>query len=120
MTAVEADRRTAELIRANARQVDLPINVISARAETLTHARVGAPYDVIWLDPPYDVTLADLTALTDHLTADGWLVYNGLLAIERAARDPEWSPPPGWDSWTNKHGETVIVYAQRGEELFDA
>lgn len=116
VTAVEADRRTTEIIRANATQVDLPITVITARAETLTLARLGEAFDVIWLDPPYDVELANLNALTDHLIADGWLVHNGLLVIERGARDPQWSPPAGWDSWTNKHGETIVVYAQRGEE----
>ncbi|MGJ3509372.1 16S rRNA (guanine(966)-N(2))-methyltransferase RsmD [Enemella sp. A6] len=112
--AVEADRATAELIRRNAETVDLPIRVLNRRVEHLTAPATAA--DVIWADPPYDMSTDELGELTDRLVADGWLVHNGLLVIERGAREEPWHPPAGWDSWNRRYGETIIYYAQPSDE----
>ncbi|NLT29214.1 MAG: 16S rRNA (guanine(966)-N(2))-methyltransferase RsmD [Propionibacterium sp.] len=114
VTAVEADRATADLIRRNAETVDLPVRVLNRRAEHLTAP--ATPADVLWADPPYDLTTDALSELTDRLVADGWLVHNGLLVIERGVRDEPWHPPAGWDSWNRTYGETIIFYAQPADD----
>ena len=55
----------------------------------------AAPYDVVFLDPPYplsdDEVDADLAALVDH----GWLVPGALVVVERSARGPGLRWPAG-------------------------
>jgi 16S rRNA (guanine966-N2)-methyltransferase len=112
VTLVEHDRRTAAMIRSNARDLGF------TRAEVVTEPVSGAlarspaaPYDVAFLDPPY--TLAegqveeDLAALRDH----DWLVPGAMVVVERGSRSSEPSWPQGFSgSREKRYGETVLWY----------
>ena len=68
MTLVEYDRRTAALIRDNAEALGFPRAQVVAAPVAATLARPpAAPYDVVFLDPPYPLPTsaveADLAAL---------------------------------------------------------
>ena len=72
----------------------------------------GAPYDVVFLDPPYPLdetaVAADLAALVEH----DWLVPGAMVVVERSARSPE----PGWPAGlgevrSKRYGETTLWYA---------
>ena len=109
---VESDPRVAEGIRGNARQLGLPgAEVLTARAEAAAHmSPAGPPYDVIFLDPPYEI---EVDAVIADLCRNGWLVPGGLLAVERASRSPE----PGWpDSVegvrSRRYGDATMWYAR--------
>jgi 16S rRNA (guanine966-N2)-methyltransferase len=112
VTMVEQDRRTASMISANARDLGF------RRAEVLTAPVSGtlarsptAPYDIVFLDPPYahpdDEVAADLASLRDQ----GWLVPGAMVVVERGSRGPEPAWPQGFfDSREKKYGETVLWY----------
>lgn len=112
VTLVEHDRRTAALIARNAvslgfARADVVTGPVGA---TLRHAP-AAPYDVVFLDPPYDLgdddLAADLAALVDH----GWLVPGALVVVERSARSPEPVWPSALDGQRERrYGETVLWY----------
>ena len=117
VTLVEHDRRTAALISANARAIGFPgASVLAAPVSATLRRPPPAPYDVVFLDPPYPLSGeqvdADLSALDDN----GWLVPGALVVVERSSR----SDPPGWpDGFTDQreknYGETVLWYGHAAQ-----
>jgi 16S rRNA (guanine966-N2)-methyltransferase len=112
VTLVEHDRRTARLIRDNIKtlgmsRVDV---VVSPAARALAHSPT-APYDVVFLDPPYALpgteVEADLRALVDH----GWLAHQAVVVLERSTRDdaPTWPTGLAGDR-SRRYGETTLWY----------
>ena len=60
----------------------------------LSAPRTGAPYDIVFLDPPYDAAV--LAAAAEALTTRGWLAPDARIYVERRARDPLPALPSGW------------------------
>lgn len=108
---VEHDRRTAELVRANAAQLGLSAAVRTTRAETVAAEAADSPYDIIWLDPPYDVATQTVNELVAALITHGWLAHNGLVVAERPARAEALTWPGGiGENWTKRYGETLVHF----------
>lgn len=78
---VERDRALAEALIANARSLGANAEIIVAPAERFL-AQATAPFDIVFLDPPYSVGLEPVIARLPTL-----LSANGLVYVERAARD---------------------------------
>lgn len=114
VTLVEGDRRTAALVRANARELGCTAaRVLSANVHTvLAGPREDPgdlPYDVVFLDPPYPLDEAHLAADLELLP--GWLASEALVVVERSSRSPEPTWPPGVVRERSKrYGETVLWY----------
>jgi 16S rRNA (guanine966-N2)-methyltransferase len=112
VTLVEQDRRTASLISTNARGLGFTrAQVLASPVATALTRTPSAPYDVVFLDPPYahpsSSVVADLAALRDQ----GWLVPGAMVIIERGSRaaEPPW--PEAYDgSRQKKYGETMLWY----------
>ena len=71
----------------------------------------AAPYDVVFLDPPYP--LADSAVADDlaSLVRQAWLVPGALVVVERSSRSPEPGWPDGFSATREKrYGETVLWY----------
>lgn len=118
VTLVESDRRTADLIRANARGIGCDAAEVIARPVTAVLAEgARAPYDLVFSDPPYpldDVTIANDLAL---LAAQGWLAEDALVVVERSRRSPEPCWPAGLAPLAGKrrqkrYGETTLWLAE--------
>jgi 16S rRNA (guanine966-N2)-methyltransferase len=111
VTLVEQDRRTAALIRDNARSVGLAAEVVCAAVGRHLADSPGAAYDVVFLDPPYDLPGADVEADLQALAA-GWLAPDALVVVERSARDRELRWPAGFaPGRVRSYGETSLSYA---------
>ncbi len=112
VTLVEQDRRTAALIRANAES--LGFGKVDVRAATVagTLARPpSAPYDVVFLDPPYPLADAAVASALAALAGHGWLVPDAMVVVERSSRSPEPEWPDGLvDPRSKRYGETVLWY----------
>ena len=106
---VEADRPTARLIEFNARELGLQADVRSAKAETFA-AAPGRRFDLVFLDPPYDVPTATVESLLAGIAEHG-VAERGLVVVERSARDraPAW-PAAFTDTWEKNYGETTLYY----------
>lgn len=119
VTFVEQDRRTAALVRSNA--LDLGLRRADVRAAPVTAVLAtapSAPYDVVFLDPPYPLETerveADLRALVRH----GWLVPEALVVVERGVRGTPLEWPSGLvGRRQKKYGETVLWYGHADPEL---
>lgn len=118
VTLVEHDRRTALLIRNNAKVLGLSACEVLTSAVSRTLAQPPrAPYDIVFLDPPYALdpagVAADLTALVVH----GWLTQDALVIVERSSRDPELTWPDGLvGDRSRKYGETTLWYGHAESE----
>jgi len=111
VTLVEQDRRTAALIRDNARTLGLCAEVLTSTVVRVLAHPPGASYDVVFLDPPYSMTahwvLADLVALRGN----GWLAGDALVIVERSTRDRELIWPEGLvGDRSRQYGETTVWY----------
>ena len=113
VTMVESDRRTAGLIRSNAKEIGFPrANVMAGSVASTLVTPPPAPYDLVFLDPPYplsdDAVAEDIALLVKH----GWLVPSALVVVERSGRSPEPVWPDGFcDQRSKKYGETTLWYA---------
>ena len=114
VTLVEHDRRTAELIRSNIRNLGFGgVDVLASTVSRTLAAPPRAPYDVVFLDPPYAVAtetvVADLAALREH----HWLAEDALVVVERSTRSGELPWPTGFaGDRDKKYGETTLWYGR--------
>ncbi len=111
LTCVEHDRRTASLVRDNARTLGFTVEVVAAPVSRALAQPPRAPYDLVFLDPPYaleaDDVHADLVALRDN----GWLTGSALVVVERSSRGEGISWPNGYArDRERKYGETMLWY----------
>ena len=115
VVAVEKDKRTAALARGNAATTGLDVQVVAASVDAYL-AGSPTPFDVVWFDPPYDVPTVTVEAQVAAVLA-GWLADDGLVVLERSARDmaPVW---PGMlsERRERRYGETVLYWAWSPQE----
>jgi len=114
VTLVEHDRRTAELIRSNLR--GLGFNGVDVVATTVGKALATpprAPYDVVFLDPPYPLDTATVVADLEALRDQQWLAEDALVVVERSSRTGELPWPAGFEpEREKKYGETTLWYGR--------
>jgi len=114
VTAVESNRRTARLVQENATTLGFgKVEVlVQSVARALQH-RPRAPYDVVFVDPPYPVDNEEVERAVALLLANDWLSAGSLLVVERSARSVEPTWPTGLVREREKaYGETVLWYVR--------
>lgn len=115
---VEKDRRAAAVARDNVAAVGIPgvAVVVADVARLATAAPVAAataPYDVVLADPPYDVPADAVAAVLAGLIHHGWIAVDGLVVVERPARDRSSPWPEGLRAdGERRYGETSLWYGR--------
>ena len=96
VTFVEKDRRAAAAIDALVKEwQESGANVVCADALAwLGSSPPSGPFDIVLLDPPYDLDL--LAPAAAALAAGGMLAPDARVYVERRARDPLSGLPAGW------------------------
>ena len=112
VTLVESDRRTAQLIADNAGLLGFAkAQVVATPVASVLAAPAAAPYDVVFLDPPYPLDEDALGRDLALLAEQAWLAPGAMVVVERSSRTPEPSWPPGIEGTRSKrYGETVLWY----------
>lgn len=84
------------------------------RAEAVERvvAAPGEPFDLVFIDPPYDLGEEVLAGVLAEL-ADGLLTEHAVLVVERSSRSPE----PVWPAdveliGPRRYGETTVWFAE--------
>ena len=110
---VESARDAADVCRRNVTTLGLAgtVQVVAEKAERFAARAAVAPWDLVLIDPPYDLPEDDLagvlagigSALSDH----------GVVVVERASRTPE----PTWPTTLVRldrraYGDTVMWFAE--------
>ncbi|MEU7292823.1 16S rRNA (guanine(966)-N(2))-methyltransferase RsmD [Streptomyces exfoliatus] len=120
---VEADPRAAKTIRDNVRSIGLPgAELRTGKAEQIvTGAAPADPYDLVFLDPPYAVTDADLREILLTLRSGGWLSEDALVTVERSTRGGEFGWPAGFEALrSRRYGEGTFWYGRAASTCEDA
>ena len=114
VTLVEHDRRTASLIRHNVKTVGFTnIEVLTSTVGRVLAHPPRAPYDIVFLDPPYAVPTDAVHDALTALVAYDWLAEGALVVVERSTRDGELVWPPGLrGERSRKYGETTLWYGR--------
>lgn len=112
VVCVEKDRATASLARGNASATGLEVTVVASSVDSYL-AGTQRQFDVVWLDPPYDVDAAVVDGQLARI-AEGWLAPDGLVVVERSSRgaSPVW-PMALPDRWQRRYGETTLHLATK-------
>ncbi|MDX3241006.1 MULTISPECIES: 16S rRNA (guanine(966)-N(2))-methyltransferase RsmD [unclassified Streptomyces] len=120
---VEADARAARTIRENVRSLGLPgAEVRSGKAEQIIRTPAPtAPYDIVFLDPPYAVTDHDLREILLTLRSGGWLAPEAIVTVERSTRGGEFHWPDGFEALrARRYGEGTFWYGRAASTCEDA
>ncbi|MEU1970671.1 16S rRNA (guanine(966)-N(2))-methyltransferase RsmD [Microbacterium sp. NPDC019599] len=112
---VEKSPRAASVVQRNAAKVarsvgrDARIDVHRMSVAAYLRAPRG-PFDIVFLDPPYDVSDADLTAALELLVPR--LAPDATVIVERAGRSPEPVLPDGLVAGRSKrYGDTTLWWS---------
>lgn len=112
---IERAAPVAQRLRANARTLDAP-GIEILQADTLQWlAGSGRPFDVVFLDPPYDDDL--LAPAIARLAGHGWLAPGARIYLEAARRTGFPELPQGWEPLRDKTAGQVrygLVGVARG------
>jgi 16S rRNA (guanine966-N2)-methyltransferase len=114
---VESDARAARVIRDNIvalRASPAARLVIGRIPQVLAGGPEGAPYDIVFADPPYSVPDNQVTATLAALVGGRWLSADAVVVVERSSR----TGPVTWvegltGERSRRYGETTLWYGRR-------
>lgn len=112
---VESDRKAAAVLRRNIAAVGLPGATVRAQpAATVLGGPADHAYDVVLVDPPYDVPSPEVAGWLTAAAANGWLADAVTVVVERAARSGAFPWPESLhEVRERRYGETVLHVGQR-------
>ncbi len=107
---VEAQRAAAQVCQNNVKTLGFGnVTVVQEKAENYVTRVQPQPWDVAFLDPPYDFLDEALTQILAHLEAA--MHESGIIVVERSSRSPKPTCPASWRLITEKnYGETTVFY----------
>ena len=111
---VDSASAAVTAMRRNAATLALPGVVVRPGAVGAALAgEPDEPYDVVLLDPPYDLAEDSLATALGRLVAGGWLAPGAVVVVERSGRTPEPSWPQGLErTGERRYGDTVLWFAE--------
>lgn len=112
-TLVDRDPRAVDAIRRNLTSTRLGDRATVHRrgfGGFLTGRTPESPFDLVFLDPPYDLAGPELARILQALAAPGWLAADAGVVIERSAAAGPPTLPDGWRvAWERVYGDTLVV-----------
>ena len=120
-TAVERGRAAVAVLRANAAALGAADAVVVVAADAARWAPPpGSRYDLVLLDPPYEVPAAVVADILRRLWAAGALAPGAIIVAERPARDAAAPWPSGWPPGDRRrYGETAVWYGRAQDDVAD-
>jgi 16S rRNA (guanine966-N2)-methyltransferase len=114
---VERDRSARDAIDENLSALGLEARAeVSPRevAALVAGAAPGAPFDLVFCDPPFAVGDDEVGAIVASLlTAPGWLAPDGLVVVQRPTGAVVECPAGAHVAWERAFGDTVVVIVGR-------
>jgi 16S rRNA (guanine966-N2)-methyltransferase len=111
---VDKDRRAEEALRTNLATTGFEARAKVSRspvASFLGGPAAGEAFDLVFLDPPYDLAAAELTRALEALARPGVLAEAATVVIE-TRRDAPPALPSDWTvEWTRTYGDTLLTVA---------
>jgi 16S rRNA (guanine966-N2)-methyltransferase len=111
---VDNDRRAHNALRANVDATGFTERAQLRRASAASFAGrcvADGPFDLVFVDPPYDLDTADLANVLDALARSGCLAVGATVVAETRRTEPPLLPE-GWAvGWTRAYGDTLLTVA---------
>jgi 16S rRNA (guanine966-N2)-methyltransferase len=110
---VDKDRRAQDALRTNLATTGFTerAQVNLGPAASFVGRGAGTPFDLVFLDPPYDLDAAELARVLETLARPGLLADAATVVIE-TRRDAPPVLPGGWTvGWTRVYGDTLLTVA---------
>ena len=105
-TLVESDERAVAVLHTNVARLELPATVVAEPVERFL-AGPPEPYDLVLLDPPYELDVDPVLAALGPWAAD-------VVVAERRTRGPAPTWPPGLEPLrSRRYGEATLWYGSR-------
>jgi len=112
--AVEADTHTAEIAIKNFHLLSEPSRkhkVFQSKAARFLQSEFPIKYDIIFMDPPYDLSNAEVEDLLETIVVRDLLQPRGLIAIERASKGAPFAWPDAMKlEKVRSYGQGSIFY----------
>jgi 16S rRNA (guanine966-N2)-methyltransferase len=111
---VESDRRAADVLRRNTSGLGLAgAQVRVAPVAAVVAAPAERAYDIVLVDPPYDVPAAEVAGWLAAAADNGWLAGDAVVVVERAGRDGPFPWPPALrPGRERRYGDTTLHTAE--------
>ncbi len=121
-TFIDQDARAATRVRRNLAKVGaekVAYAVLRGDACQLAErGRIaGAPFDVVFLDPPYALSADVVSAMLKHLAAHGALRPGATVVYERSAEAPGLGVPGLIPVRTKRYGITCVDLLEKGQDV---
>jgi 16S rRNA (guanine966-N2)-methyltransferase len=116
---VENGWQAVQVCRSNVKSLDFNnVKVHSLTVEkwlaSALPSAANAPYDVIIMDPPYPESNEKVEEVLAQIIKEGWLVDNGVVAVERDVKSAEFTWPAGLSQErARRYGHAVVRYATK-------
>jgi 16S rRNA (guanine966-N2)-methyltransferase len=115
---VDRDAAAAAAIRANLETTGFAAVAEVRRVEVarfVTSRIQDGPFDLVFLDPPYDVPSEEVAAVLAALAATGAVTSGGTVVVERPTSGVPVPLPAGWGIERERaYGDTLLVVAHAG------
>lgn len=110
-TFVESDKRAAEVLKANAKELGFANTTIANRTAEAYVSAEGEKFDVVFADPPYAVTDDEIEKVLRGIAPR--LAEDAVLIVERASRSSEPAWPDGVEPLRAKrYGDTAVYWGR--------
>lgn len=121
-TFIDQDARAATRVRRNLAKVGaekVAYAVLRGDACQLAErGRIaGAPFDVVFLDPPYALSADVVSAMLEHRAAHGALRPGATVVYERSAEAPGLGVPGLIPVRTKRYGITCVDLLEKGQDV---
>ena len=121
-TFIDQDARAATRVRRNLAKVGaekVAYAVLRGDACQLAErGRIaGAPFDVVFLDPPYALSADVVSAMLEHLAAHGALRPGATVVYERSAEATGLGVPGLIPVRTKRYGITCVDLLEKGQDV---
>jgi 16S rRNA (guanine966-N2)-methyltransferase len=112
-TLVDRDPRAVDAIRRNLASTRLGDRATVHRrgfGGYVAGRAPDVPFDLVLLDPPYDLGGPELARILAALAAPGWLAGDAGVVVERSAAAGPPTLPAAWRvAWERVYGDTLVV-----------
>ena len=117
---LERDRTARAVITRNAEVLDEAgrVRVLGGDANQVVAGPPppGAPFDLVFVDPPYELDDAAVTAFLAALARPGLLAPDALVCVERPVRRPPIPPADRLPVWSRAFGDTLVTFLSSQQE----
>ncbi|SNQ45738.1 RNA methyltransferase, RsmD family [Frankia canadensis] len=112
---VDRDPAAIRALRRNVTMLGLPgAEILQSPVTRVVQHTSGNPYDVVFLDPPYAMSDAEVGEVLSMLAAGAWLTADGVCVVERSHRSSPVAWPAGLRALRDRrYGEGVLWYGIR-------